>query len=484
MRPIHFIAAALTLALSSGPAYAINLGKIFGTKSTSSSSGHSGSGDDKDKDKGHDEDENCDDGGGDWVPPYENPPEIVFVCYHKQNGKARIVPPWFPAGCDPTLLGYPTYPGAIPGKMCTAGGALECKRTEFFMQLPVQGPPGPAGPPGPQGAAGPQGPAGPAGPAGPKGDTGLQGPMGPAGVDGLPGPMGPMGPAGAQGPAGPAGAAGAQGAQGAQGPAGPTGPQGPQGLTGLQGPMGPAGVDGLPGPAGATGPTGPAGAAGPTGPTGPKGDAGVAGPAGPTGPTGPAGPTGPQGPPGTGGGAATAYWSSGLPVLENKGITPALTLEAGKRYFITAVANALVQPSNSARTLSCSLDSPTGRYTHVEALIPPVVVTGANNALEISQTPVSVVVTFQAYAAPDAANVTDVFLNCIANETRVELINDSSVSAVEVGAVITNTLRGTEPPTHPAPCSTNGTTSLRAGTGTSPCTIDNSPQVNRRSGSY
>ncbi len=80
--------------------------------------------------------------------------------------------------------------------------------------------------------------------------------------------------------------------------------------------------------------------------------------------------------------------------------------------------------------------------------------------------------------------MTDVFLNCFAAETRVTLIGDSSVSAIEVGGVITNTLRGTEPPTHPAPCSTNGTTSLRAGTSTSPCTINNSPQVNRRSGSY
>jgi len=133
------------------------------------------------------------------LPQYVAPATIP-TCYERISGEWRVVAPWAPAGCDPTLLGYPAPPGSLPGTRCTSGGALDCRKHELFVGVDTIGP---EGPPGPQGPAGLQGPIGPAGPAGLAGLPGATGPAGPAG------PKGDAGPAGANGTPGPAGPAGA-----------------------------------------------------------------------------------------------------------------------------------------------------------------------------------------------------------------------------------------------------------------------------------
>lgn len=135
------------------------------------------------------------------LPRYA-PPATIPTCYERVSGEWRVVAPFAPAGCDPTLLGYPAPPGSLPGTRCTSGGALDCRKHELFVGVDTTGPEGPPGPQGP---------------------TGLQGPAGPAGLPGLPGLAGPAGP---QGPKGDTGAAGVNGANGAPGPAGPAGPAG------------------------------------------------------------------------------------------------------------------------------------------------------------------------------------------------------------------------------------------------------------------
>jgi type VI protein secretion system component Hcp len=136
------------------------------------------------------------------LPQYAAPATIP-TCYERISGEWRVVAPWAPAGCDPTLLGYPAPPGSLPGTRCTSGGALDCRKHELFVAVDTTGPEGPPGPQGP---------------------TGLQGPIGPAGLPGLPGIPGATGPAG---PAGPKGDTGPAGANGAPGPAGPAGAPAP-----------------------------------------------------------------------------------------------------------------------------------------------------------------------------------------------------------------------------------------------------------------
>jgi type VI protein secretion system component Hcp len=143
-----------------------------------------------------------DDHGALDLPQY-TPPATIPTCYERVSGEWRVVAPWAPAGCDPTLLGYPAPPGSLPGTRCTSGGALDCRKHELFVGVDTTGP---EGPPGPLGL------------------TGLQGPAGPAGLPGLPGLPGATGPAG---PAGPKGDTGPAGASGAPGPAGPAGAPAP-----------------------------------------------------------------------------------------------------------------------------------------------------------------------------------------------------------------------------------------------------------------
>jgi len=140
-----------------------------------------------------------DDHGAHDLPRYA-PPATIPTCYERISGEWRVVAPWAPAGCDPTLLGYPAPPGSLPGTRCTSGGALDCRKHELFVGVDTTGPEGPPGPQGP---------------------TGLQGPAGPSGLPGLPGATGPAGPAGPKGDTGPAGASGAPG------PAGPAGAPAP-----------------------------------------------------------------------------------------------------------------------------------------------------------------------------------------------------------------------------------------------------------------
>jgi len=135
--------------------------------------------------------------------PHYMAPAIIPTCYEQRSGEWRVVAPWAPAGCDPTMLGFPAPAGSLPGTRCTSGGALACRPNELFVGVDTTGP---EGPPGPQGLTGLQGPAGPAG---------LPGTPGAPGMPGLPGP------AGATGPKGDTGAAGASGAPGPAGPAGP-----------------------------------------------------------------------------------------------------------------------------------------------------------------------------------------------------------------------------------------------------------------------
>jgi type VI protein secretion system component Hcp len=143
-----------------------------------------------------------DDHGPRDLPRYA-PPATIPTCYERISGEWRVVAPWAPAGCDPTLLGYPAPPGSLPGTRCTSGGALDCRKHELFVGVDTTGP---EGPPGPQGL------------------TGLQGPAGAAGLPGLPGLPGTTGPAGPVGPKGDTGPAGASGAPGPAGPAGAPAP--------------------------------------------------------------------------------------------------------------------------------------------------------------------------------------------------------------------------------------------------------------------
>ncbi len=145
-----------------------------------------------------------DDHGPKDLPRYA-PPATIPTCYERTGGEWRVVAPWAPAGCDPTLLGYPAPPGSLPGTRCTSGGALDCRKHELFVGVDTTGPEGPPGP---------------------RGLTGLQGPAGPAGLPGIPGLPGATGPAGPAGPKGDTGPAGASGAPGPTGPAGPAGPAG------------------------------------------------------------------------------------------------------------------------------------------------------------------------------------------------------------------------------------------------------------------
>jgi len=119
---------------------------------------------------------------------------VIFACYHKNNGKIRIVE-----------------------------GPNDCRSSEMFISWNLvgrAGPPGPEGPPGPPGPPGPKGDTGEQGIAGPPGPTGPQGPPGEKGEPGEVGPQGPVGPPGERGPEGPPGP---QGLQGGMGPAGPAG---------------------------------------------------------------------------------------------------------------------------------------------------------------------------------------------------------------------------------------------------------------------
>ncbi len=123
-------------------------------------------------------------------PPLYTGQVTIPACYKEVSGGFRIVTPWFPKDCDPTTLGYPPEEGSIPGLLCTAGGAFDCKSNEYFLSINTVGPQGPQGPPG---LPGPEGPQGPTGPQGLQGEQGVQGPPGPIGPEGPPGPAGTSG---------------------------------------------------------------------------------------------------------------------------------------------------------------------------------------------------------------------------------------------------------------------------------------------------
>jgi collagen triple helix repeat protein len=121
------------------------------------------------------------------APPTYSGPVSIPTCYNQTNGSWRVVKPWSPASCDPSVLGYPADADATGGLVCTSGGAFDCKSHEYFLEISTTGPQGPQGPPGAQG---------------PKGDAGVQGATGDQGPPGPPGAQGPRGPAGPQGPTG------------------------------------------------------------------------------------------------------------------------------------------------------------------------------------------------------------------------------------------------------------------------------------------
>jgi len=233
----------------------------------------------QDKDPKNDKSGKAEQGRSAERPPSTFTNGVIPICYARSNGEPRLVRPWNVAtlstpSCRPPAPwdGFDVPAGGWAAAACTTGGSFDCRRDEFYTQLPTTV-------------------VGPTGPAGPQGAPGLPGPQGVPGPQGLPGPQGAQGVAGPQGPAGPTGAAGSKGEQGSQGP------QGAPGLRGLEGPQGPVGPQGPEGPQGAQGPMGPQG---PQGPEGPQGIAGPQGETGATGATGPAGPIGPAGPQGSG----------------------------------------------------------------------------------------------------------------------------------------------------------------------------------------
>lgn len=79
----------------------------------------------------------------------------ISACYHRTNGKLRIV-----------------------------DEGERCRRKEIAISWARHGTPGPTGPAGAPGQAGPAGAAGPTGPAGSTGEPGPAGPTGPAGPAG------------------------------------------------------------------------------------------------------------------------------------------------------------------------------------------------------------------------------------------------------------------------------------------------------------
>jgi hypothetical protein len=172
-------------------------------------------------------------------PPAYGGAMTIAACYNRTNGQVRLVKPWEPTSCNPALSGYSvdlSDPSIDPTKLCSSGGALDCRTNEWFVELNTQGQ-GPMGPPGPQGPQGVQGPKGDKGDQGPQGYSATMSGPDAAGcyqitiVDQfggkLPGSLAGTVCNGAKGDRGDKGDTGAAGPQGPQGPPGPPGPQGP-----------------------------------------------------------------------------------------------------------------------------------------------------------------------------------------------------------------------------------------------------------------
>jgi hypothetical protein len=132
-----------------------------------------------DQDKEKDKD---DKGSPPGRPPSSFTSGFIPVCYDRSDGGARLVRQWTMsnrpiANCRPPSPwdAFNVPPGGWANAACTAGGAFDCRRDEYFteLQTSVVGPPGPQGPPGiagTDGAPGVAGPIGPTGATGPRGD--------------------------------------------------------------------------------------------------------------------------------------------------------------------------------------------------------------------------------------------------------------------------------------------------------------------------
>jgi hypothetical protein len=282
------------------------------------------------------------------------PPAVVstlYACYDKTNGSLRVVAPW--SGPSSGANCHPPSPwdaaGGYASETCSAGGAFECRTSEYYTQLTIgtgvdhlnglakdvtidattpvfittspnkitigattiagpQGPTGATGPAGAQGGIGPQGPTGAKGDKGDKGDAGsgffFKGEYSAASAyasndvvtyGGIAFVATAHAVAGTTPGNAPWAQFAARGDTGATGAQGPQGTKGDTGATGAQGPQGNIGPTGAQGTKGDTGSTGPQGAIGPTGSQGSKGDTGATGAQGPQGTKGDTGATGAQG---------------------------------------------------------------------------------------------------------------------------------------------------------------------------------------------